>query len=89
MLDRCEMLRVLNALPWPPDKKPALAAGPTPAGNYVVNLHEPMNRGYADIAKIEGPTPERCLAFAIERWITVKGLNNDPRFYDAIRRLTN
>lgn len=89
MLDKCMMKRVVDALPWPEGKKPVLGAGQCDAHGFVVNLHEPIDRGWTDIAKITGPTPERCLAFALEKWIELKGLTGTPGFVGITRGLTN
>lgn len=89
MIDKVQMRKLLDTLPWPKGTKPVLVTGHCEAHGFVVNLHDTIDRGWTDIAKISGPTPERCLALALTQYIEKKGINNDPRFFDAIRRLSN
>ncbi len=89
MIDLCMMLRVIDALPWPENKKPVLTFRWCPLTGARVLLHETIARGWGDVSSVSGCTPERVLAIALEHWIMEKGLNNDPRFFDALRRLQN
>lgn len=83
------MKRILDGLPWPERTKPSLAFGASAETGYVVLLHEPLCRGHADVARIAGPTPEGSFRLALEAWIIEKKLNDQPIFFDALRRLVN
>lgn len=90
MIDYGEAKRFIAAMPWPEGAiKPRIGVFATDGDAWCVLLHKPINRGWTDIARITGPTPEGALRFALEKWLTTMKLSDRPELFDAIKRLTN
>lgn len=89
MMDRADMVKVIDSLPWPEATKPLIELSAAECGGCIVELKEPRTRGWKVRARVHGPTPEGVFGMALERWLTEKGINNQPIFFDAIRRLKN
>jgi hypothetical protein len=90
MITQSDARRFVSGMSWPEDApRPFVRFFDLPGGGFTVLLHETLHRGWADIARINGPTPEGALAAALEAWLTHHGLNNQPALYAEIKRLTN
>ncbi len=90
MMDRCTMVKFIEALPWPERTRPRLVVRAAPDNSaYMVILHEPISRGWTDGAKLVGPTPEGAFRLALEAWLTEKRLKPGPVFRAALASLRN
>ncbi len=92
MLDRCEMKRMLDALPWPESTKPCLQYAADQRRGFSVLLHEPHSRRGASgrvVSSVVGPTPEGALRLALSYWLDEKGLKELAPFDALLRRLMN
>jgi hypothetical protein len=89
MIDLDSARRYVARMSWPEGaKRPYLRMREVPEG-YDVLLHEQLKDGWTDIARVVAFSPERALMMALEDWIDKKGLHNQPKLFQEIKRLTN
>ena len=82
------LLKFVAELPWPEGTRPNVKIGPHADGVEII-LHTPITRPTLLTAAFAGPAHEGCLQRALEQWMQKHNINNDPRFYAAIKRLAN
>lgn len=82
--------KFVDALPWPEGaSKPFVRIWRQPDGDWCCLLHEKVKEGWRDVATVGGPTPEGALRYALEMWLSEKGMNDQPAMYYEIRKLVN
>jgi hypothetical protein len=79
----------IDKMPWPEDAPRPILRMWVHELNFMVLLHENHARGWGDVARMIGPTPEAALACALGEWLRKHGLNNQPALFASIKKLTN
>lgn len=87
-MDRTELFKMYNALPWPEGKKPAMKYQ-TDGQTHAILLHEPCSRGWTDIVEAQDITPEAAFRAVIDGWLRKMRPANQPAFHAMLRQTWN